>query len=195
MKIRLFAILIVSLFIFAACTSATPARGIWEGNAFRNSYFGIRFDLPEGWHGMTTVGILEMYADMGYLLPPMGGQIASHEMYELAETIGIIDLAAERDDGMRSVATRIMRIPDEEPRMTATAFLQDIADDFEDVTVHDRTIRIGSLNWHYAQLTVEEGMAYQWYFVNMDGRFVRGIIVQHIGDSDFHETLEMFKAY
>ncbi|MCL2574182.1 MAG: hypothetical protein FWE34_06515 [Defluviitaleaceae bacterium] len=211
-KIRIFTAMAVVLMIFSSCAtaepeitaSATPMRGVWVENTLINPFFGIRFDLPGDWWAMTPEGVEEMYLNGGYVLPPIGSEITS-ELYGLAETLGIVDLAAEHICEIHnvSITTRIMRLADDEADLTAKGFLMNIVTEFEEsgigganIEMYDGTVRIGLLDWHYADYIVPN-MMHQRYFVNIDhgSRFVRGIIITNMFGDEFHDVLDMFRAY
>ena len=208
---RLFAVTIIAIAVMmlAACDTTpeaapdAPTRGIWEENTFVSAYFGLRFDLAIGWTAMSDGNIASMFRhqDENYEQIPQGSQVTP-DMYEKLETLGIIDLSASGGMGTRGVTLRIGRLSDDEAGITATQFLENMVEemnlpDTTEVIISPNTMRIGTQDWHFASFAYDfrDEVAHNWYFVNVDGRFMRSIIVSHFGDDNLDETLELFRPY
>ncbi|MCL2377380.1 MAG: hypothetical protein FWC76_08325 [Defluviitaleaceae bacterium] len=215
MKKRLFAILIVSigLAIFASCDTApeatpevhiTPTRGFWEDNTFVSPYFGVRFDLPDGWNARSDDEIVAMFADadLEYAQIPQGGEVTP-DAYEALEASGLIDMTAGGDRGTRGITLRLGRLSDDEIGMTALQFLENMVEEMDlpdttDVTIFTDTTTIGAQDWYFAMFSYpfRHENVYNLYFVNVDGRFVRSVIISHFGSiGSPYDTLEYFRPY
>jgi len=208
---RLLAITTIAIaaMILASCDTTpeaapdAPTRGIWDESTFVSAYFGLRFDLASGWTAMSDGNIASMFRhqDGNYEQIPQGSQVTP-DMYEKLETLGIIDLSASGGMGTRGVTLRIGRFSDDEADMTALQFLENMVEemslpDTTEVVIHEDTMRIGAQDWYFASFVYDfrNEVAYNWYFVNVDGRFMRSIIVSHFGDGNLDETLELFRPY
>ena len=202
---RLMAILIVALMLFAACNAAPagPSRGYWDDRTFVSAYFGLRLDLPLIWFALSDEEIAGMFIqiDPDFVMIPEGSAITP-DNYEMLETLGLMDLSANDHRRTKGIGMRIGRLSDDDADKTAVQFLENMIEEMSPpdttvVTIYEETTRIGTLDWYLAEFIYEFGQntMHNWYFVNIDGRFVRSIIISHFDDDRLDETLAMFRPY
>ena len=183
---------------------SAPARGFWEDNTFVSPFFGLRFDVPEDWDVLNDEAIADMFvhADIEYAQIPQGGEVTV-EFYEAVMELGIIDMSASGHASTRGITVRLGRLPDGDADMTALQFLENMVATMNppattEVIIHEETRRIGTQDWYYASFTYpfRHEMAYNLYFVNIDGMFVRSVIVSHFGSiGSIDDTIELFRPY
>ena len=212
MKKRLLATLLASTILLASCISAAPdmptvpTRGHWEGNTFISAYFGLRFDMPEGWFAMTPeniIGLVESGAIASAFIPPeiiLPGEVIPYEVFEEYGVISDVMAFYERDVRLHIDIWSLIHY-DEIPFTTAAEYLAWMAEaePFWGISfftvIHDGTIRIGHLDWHVADSWIEGSEAITRYLVNDDGRFVRQIIISVSSSDKLDDILAMFRPY
>ena len=181
--------------------AASPARGIRNGNAFESGFFGIRLDLPDNWVIIEDENIAaEMWVEPQMIIPR--GAAVTQEIFADAVTPIIIDLLAICEEAQSTIDVFIMPVPEEMAHLDAAQFLYErtIADaaffgDLMTVEVVAGTTRIGHMDWHAVDTSIESFAVRRRTFANVDGDFARFIVVGYTLEERLAETLELFGAY
>ena len=198
--------LLVMGILFASCASESisPTRGIWDDDTYTSAYFGLRFDLPEGWVAITE----EMDENLGPILTfdrnsslvnnPMipFGEIIPPEAFE---SIGhfIYEVARDRNNSgsMMLLISEGKIYPFAPPRPTRQSHGIYLGDIF-DIVLHDDVIRLGNLEWQVADFTDKNsGEIAMRYIANMDGEFMRMIRIYTLSNEQLDDIMAHFRPY
>ena len=214
MKKRLFAILLAALLLFAACGTDIdiPARGYWDGDTFVSAYFGLRFDLPQGWAIASEEEIAEaMWLDADVRVEP-----GTHIPQEVFDALGELQLpdmwAQESPLGMfrnNAVMTAIGRLPDDAPLSEIDMFLEIVEqvqdNEWLDFVIGEGTIRIGAHDWYFADQHFITGwnisdpsaaeMHNQRAFARFDNGFIKMLSIVYYDADMLQDIMANFRPY
>jgi len=188
-KKRLFAMLIMTTLIVASCSfsSDVPARGYWDGNTFVSAFFGLRFDMPEGWSAMSEDEMAQTLRPPGIGHVEMGEQIPQ-EIFDVLDR-GLVnghgffvDMMA-RDEFDPAFSPMVMTAIERQPQ----GVLLEEGD----------TQRIGDHYWHFDDTYIETGQApvNMRIFRRINDGFVKHISVVYFDDEGLRYILSHFRAY
>jgi len=220
MKKRLFVIFTIALMmLFASCTtndSQPPSRGYWDGETFVSPYFGLRFELPDGWTVVSNnEGIALVMA--GILVPVAAGAEISDDVFDALEGRVPDVLAVEgdiRDTSQHErarMSTIVGRLADDAPS-TAFGMLLDIAEQASNspfsrhYVIGRGAVRLGMHYWNFADQYLliiggsheneDEVISRSRIFKRYDGNgFFKQISITYHDDNSLHGILAHFRAY
>lgn len=207
MRKRLLAILLASVFLFSSCISAAPdaphiptvpTRGYWDGRTFVSAYFGLRFDLPQGWVVASEDEIFEVmwWLDDAVRVEP--GAHIPQEVFDALGEVSLPDMWAHESTfdafdmfGGNAVMTMIGQlsqlfdnVPLSELDMLWEMAEQTQGNQWMEFVVGAGTIHIGAYNWYFAdEHYISDWDVNQRILIRFDDGFVKLIWIFY-DDSD-----------
>ena len=198
MKKRIFTLILaiaIPIMLLAACGSSPepvmPERGVWNDNVYTNEYLGLEFTLPNNWTISTDEQLAALVNISADILEVPAGMIEGMALY---------DMMASGPLGS-SVMVMYERLLPATAGISEADYLAELATELEmtglgysNFVFSDSTTRIGSVGYHSLSAVLSMGgmEIVQYYFINRQDEFIRGIIVTLIGDDTLEDILANF---
>jgi len=182
-----------------------PTRGFWDGDTFISEYFGLRFNLPEGWTAMTESELAALLSGGDVMPAPEGTQVPQYAFENMGEEAYFYDMFTFGGSFFTAIQGVMMWIEwfDRDLPLSEAELLQSIvaqANNTEEweLVIKEDPIRIGAYYWHPADSRIYDENGYlhtTLMFVRADGRFSKTIGISYLDIEAIDEFLKYFEAY